>query len=109
VVRAKRTLSAANIRFELPGPAERPARLAAVREVIYLVFNEGYSATSGDSWIRTDLCAEALRLGRMLASLTPRDTESLGLLALMELQASRLKASAGPKPHLPIRVVSVRI
>jgi RNA polymerase sigma-70 factor (ECF subfamily) len=95
VVRAKRTLSAANIRFELPGPAERPARLAAVREVIYLVFNEGYSATSGDSWMRTDLCAEALRLGRMLASLTPHDTESLGLLALMELQASRLKARTG--------------
>jgi RNA polymerase sigma-70 factor (ECF subfamily) len=96
VVRAKRTLSAANIRFELPGPAERPARLAAVREVIYLVFNEGYSATSGDSWMRTDLCAEALRLGRMLASLTPHDTESLGLLAVMELQASRLKARTGP-------------
>jgi RNA polymerase sigma-70 factor, ECF subfamily len=96
VVRAKRTLSAANIRFELPGPSERPARLAAVREVIYLVFNEGYSATSGDSWMRTDLCAEALRLGRMLASLTPHDTESLGLLALMELQASRLKARTGP-------------
>ena len=96
VVRAKRTLSAANIRFELPGPAERPGRLAAVREVIYLVFNEGYSATSGDSWMRTDLCAEALRLGRMLASLTPHDTESLGLLALMELHASRLKARTGP-------------
>ena len=96
VVRAKRTLSAANIRFELPGPAERPARLAAVREVIYLLFNEGYSATSGDSWMRTDLCAEALRLGRMLASLTPHDTESLGLLALIELQASRLKARTGP-------------
>jgi len=96
VVRAKRTLSAANIRFELPGPAERPARRAAVREVIYLVFNEGYSATSGDSWMRTDLCAEALRLGRMLASLTPHDTESLGLLAVMELQASRLKARTGP-------------
>jgi RNA polymerase sigma-70 factor, ECF subfamily len=96
VVRAKRTLAAANIRFELPGPVERPARLAAVREVIYLVFNEGYSATSGDSWMRTDLCGEALRLGRMLASLTPHDTESLGLLALMELQASRLKARTGP-------------
>jgi RNA polymerase sigma factor (sigma-70 family) len=96
VVRAKRTLSAANIRFELPGPTERPGRLAAVREVIYLVFNEGYSATSGDSWMRIDLCAEALRLGRMLASLTPHDTESLGLLALMELQGSRLKARTGP-------------
>jgi RNA polymerase sigma-70 factor, ECF subfamily len=95
VVRAKRTLAAANIRFELPGPAERPARLAAVREVIYLVFNEGYSATSGDSWMRTDLCAEALRLGRMLASLTPREPESLGLLALTELQASRLEARTG--------------
>jgi RNA polymerase sigma-70 factor, ECF subfamily len=66
-----------------------------VREVIYLVFNEGYSATSGDSWMRTDLCAEALRLGRMLASLIPDDPESLGLLALMELQASRLKARTG--------------
>jgi RNA polymerase sigma-70 factor (ECF subfamily) len=93
---AQRVVRAANIRFELPGPAERPARLAAMREVIYLVFNEGYSATSGDSWMRTDLCAEALRLGRMLASLTPHDTESLGLLALMELQASRLKARTGP-------------
>ena len=96
VVRAKRTLSAANIRFELPGAGERPARLAAVREVIYLVFNDGYSAISGASWMRTDLCAEALRLGRMLASLPPYDTESLGLLALMELQASRLKARTGP-------------
>jgi RNA polymerase sigma-70 factor (ECF subfamily) len=96
VVRAKRTLAAAQIRFELPGPGERPARLAAVREVIYLVFNEGYTATRGDAWMRTDLCAEALRLGRMLASLTPRDPETLGLLALMELQASRLKARTGP-------------
>ena len=102
VVRAKRTLAAAQIRFELPAPAERPARLAAVREVIYLVFNEGYTATRGDAWMRTDLCAEALRLGRMLASLTPSDPETLGLLALMELQASRLKARTGPdgKPIL---------
>ena len=67
-----------------------------MREVIYLVFNEGYTATSGDQWIRTDLCAEALRLGRMLASLTPHDPETLGLLALMELQASRLNARTGP-------------
>jgi RNA polymerase sigma-70 factor, ECF subfamily len=96
IVRAKRTLSAANIRFELPGPTERPARLDAVREVIYLVFNEGYSATSGDTWIRSELCAEALRLGRMLVTLTPRDPESLGLLALIELQASRLRARTGP-------------
>jgi predicted RNA polymerase sigma factor len=97
IVRAKRTLAAANIRFELPGPRERPARMDAVREVIYLVFNEGYSATSGDRWIRSELCDEALRLGRMLASLTPQDTESLGLLALIEIQASRLVARVGPQ------------
>ena len=97
IVRAKRTLSAANIRFELPEEAERPARLAAVREVVYLVFNEGHTATSGDQWVRSDLCAEALRLGRMLASLTPRDPETLALLALMELQASRLNARTGPQ------------
>jgi RNA polymerase sigma factor (sigma-70 family) len=96
IVRAKRTLAAARIRFELPGPNERPARLDAAREVIYLVFNEGYSATSGDSWVRPELCSEALRLGRMLASLTPNDTETLGLLALIELQASRLAARVGP-------------
>jgi RNA polymerase sigma factor (sigma-70 family) len=96
VVRAKRTLSAAKVRFELPAAAERSARLDAVREVIYLVFNEGHSATSGDQWFRADLCAEALRLGRMLAALTPADTETLGLLALMELQASRLRARTRP-------------
>jgi RNA polymerase sigma-70 factor, ECF subfamily len=96
IVRAKRTLAAANIRFELPGPAERPARLDAVREVIYLVFNEGYSAASGDRWIRSELYNEALRLGRMLASLTPNDSETLGLLALIEIQASRLAARVGP-------------
>ena len=79
-----------------PDQPTGPERLATVREVIYLVFNEGYSATSGDSWMRPDLCAEALRLGRMLASLTPYDPESLGLLALMEPQASRLKARTGP-------------
>jgi RNA polymerase sigma-70 factor (ECF subfamily) len=95
IVRAKRTLAAANIRFELPGPTERPARLAAVREVIYLVFNEGYSATSGEHWIRNELCDEALRLGRMLANLTPNDPETLGLLALIEIQASRLVARIG--------------
>jgi RNA polymerase sigma factor (sigma-70 family) len=102
IVRAKRTLTAANIRFELPDERERPARLGAVREVIYLVFNEGHTATSGDQWIRRDLCAEALRLGRMLATLTPREPETLGLLALMELQASRLEARTGPggKPVL---------
>src|SRR5215510_1112046 len=97
IVRAKRTLAAAKVRFELPPASERPARLDAVREVIYLVFNEGYSATSGDQWMRGDLCAEALRLGRMLAALTPLDTETLGLLALIELHASRLRARTGPE------------
>ena len=96
IVRAKRTLAAANIRFELPGPEERTARLDAVREVVYLVFNEGYTATSGEHWVRSDLCAEALRLGRMLAGLTPDDSETLGLLALIEIQASRLPARTGP-------------
>jgi len=96
IVRAKRTLAAASIRFELPGPEERPARLDAVREVVYLVFNEGYTATSGERLIRTELCAEALRLGRMLASLTPNDPETLGLAALIEIQASRLNARTGP-------------
>ncbi|MCU1456602.1 MAG: putative polymerase, sigma-24 subunit, subfamily [Actinomycetia bacterium] len=94
--RAKRTLAAASIRFELPGATERPARLDAVREVIYLVFNEGYTATSGDRWIHNELCDEALRLGRMLAGLTPDDPETLGLLALIEIQASRLVARVGP-------------
>jgi RNA polymerase sigma-70 factor, ECF subfamily len=96
IVRAKRTLEAAHVRFELPAESERAARLDAVREVVYLVFNEGYSATSGDQWMRSDLCAEALRLGRILAALTPRDTETLGLLALIEIQASRLRARTGP-------------
>ena len=96
IVRAKKTLAAAKVRFELPAEQDRPARMDAVREVIYLVFNEGYSATTGRHWFRGDLCAEALRLGRMLAALTPRDTETLGLLALMELQASRLRARTGP-------------
>ena len=97
VVRAKRTLAAAKVRFELPPESERSARLDAVREVIYLVFNEGHAATSGDEWIRGDLCAEALRLGRMLAALTPSDPETLGLLALIEIQASRLRARVGPQ------------
>jgi RNA polymerase sigma-70 factor (ECF subfamily) len=92
IVRAKRTLSAANVRFELPEPSERAARLSSVLEVIYLVFNEGYTATSGDAWLRTDLCQEAMRLGRMLVAIVPDDTESIGLLSLMELQASRLHA-----------------
>ena len=95
IVRAKRTLSAANVRFELPESLERTARVSSVLEVIYLVFNEGYAATAGDAWIRADLCHEAMRLGRMLAAILPDDTEAIGLLALMELQASRLHARVG--------------
>ncbi|UUZ61033.1 RNA polymerase sigma factor [Nocardioides sp. B-3] len=98
IVRAKRTLAAAEVRFELPGPEARPARLGAVREVIYLVFNEGYTATSGEHWIRSELCAEALRLGRMLASLTPDDPETLGLL--------RTARDPGPpSPRAPVPTV----
>jgi RNA polymerase sigma-70 factor (ECF subfamily) len=92
IVRARRTLRAAQVRFELPEAPERRDRLVAVREVIYLLFNEGYAATSGPSWVRSDLCHEAQRLARMLATLTPDDTETLGLLALLEIQASRLAA-----------------
>ena len=92
IVRAKRTLSAASVRFELPESIERAARVSSVLEVIYLVFNEGYTATAGDEWIRADLCQEAMRLGRMLVAILPDDTEAMGLLALMELQASRLHA-----------------
>jgi len=92
IVRAKRTLSEARVPFEAPSGREREARLESVLEVIYLVFNEGYSATAGDDWIRPSLCAEALRLGRILAELAPREPEVHGLVALMELQASRLRA-----------------
>lgn len=92
IVRAKRTLSAANVPFEVPSAADRAPRLASVLEVIYLIFNEGYSATSGDDWMRPGLCDEALRLARILAELTPAEGEVHGLVALMELQASRLHA-----------------
>lgn len=92
IVRAKRSLTAARVPFEVPGPQERAARLASVLEVIYLIFNEGYAATSGQDWMRPALCDEALRLGRILAQLTPGDSEVHGLVALMELQASRLHA-----------------
>ncbi|WP_457336148.1 RNA polymerase sigma factor, partial [Rhizobacter sp. P5_C2] len=92
IVRAKRTLSAARVPFEVPQAAERAARLASVLEVIYLVFNEGYSATAGDDWMRPALCDEALRLGRVLAGLVPGESEVHGLLALMEIQASRTPA-----------------
>jgi RNA polymerase sigma factor (sigma-70 family) len=95
IVRAKRTLSAAHVPFEVPRAEELAERLASVLEVIYLIFNEGYSATSGDEWIRPALCEEALRLGRILAELAPREPEVHGLVALMEIQASRLRARIG--------------
>lgn len=92
IVRAKRTLSAAKVPFEVPRAPERAARLASVLEVIYLVFNEGYSATAGDDWMRPALTDEALRLGRVLAGLAPDESEVHGLVALMEIQASRMRA-----------------
>jgi predicted RNA polymerase sigma factor len=97
IVRAKRTLSEAHVPFEIPRKAELSERLASVLEVIYLVFNEGYSATSGDDWVRPALCEEALRLGRILAELAPREPEVHGMVALMEIQASRLHARVGAK------------
>jgi RNA polymerase sigma factor (sigma-70 family) len=96
IVRAKRTLASKKIPFEVPPEHERAARLASVLEVIYLIFNEGYTATSGDDWIRPDLCYEALRLGRMLAELSPAEPEVHGLAALMEIQASRMRARLSP-------------
>jgi len=95
ISRAKRTLTGMGLRFELPPAEDLPARLNAVLGVVYLVFNEGYSATSGDHWTRPALCQDALRLGRMLAALQPEQPEAHGLLALMELQASRLAARTG--------------
>jgi RNA polymerase sigma-70 factor, ECF subfamily len=92
LVRAKRALADAGVPFEVPVGAERAERLASVLEVVYLIFNEGYSATAGDDWMRPELCAEAQRLGRILAALMPGEPEVHGLLALMELQASRLPA-----------------
>jgi RNA polymerase sigma factor (sigma-70 family) len=96
IVRAKRTLAEAKVPYEVPRGAELDARLASVLEVIYLVFNEGYSATAGEDWVRPALCEDALRLGRILAELAPREPEVHGLVALMELQASRLHARVGP-------------
>jgi RNA polymerase sigma-70 factor, ECF subfamily len=95
IVRAKRTLAAAQIPFEVPRGDELAARLSSVLEVIYLVFNEGYSATAGDDWMRPALCEEALRLGRILAELAPAEAEVHGLVALMEIQASRSRARTG--------------
>ena len=97
ITRAKRTLSAAQIPFEVPSANERLARLSSVLEVIYLIFNEGYAATAGESWVRPLLCEEALRLGRVLAELTPQEPEVHGLVALMEIQSSRLRARVGPQ------------
>ena len=96
IVRAKRTLTKARVPFEVPRGSERLARLASVLDVLYLVFNEGYSATAGGDWVRPALCDEALRLGRILATLAPEDAEVHGLVALMELQSSRLRARIGP-------------
>ena len=106
IVRAKRTLAEARIPFELPPAAQRIVRLASVLEVIYLIFNEGYAATAGDDWMRPALCEEALRLGRMLAELMPEEAEIHGLVALMELQASRASArtdAAGDPILLPLQ------
>jgi RNA polymerase sigma factor (sigma-70 family) len=96
IVRAKRTIATAGVPFEVPDGAERTARLGSVLEVIYLIFNEGYSATAGDDWVRPELCAEALRLGRVLAAIVPGEAEVHGLVALMELNASRMRARVGP-------------
>jgi RNA polymerase sigma-70 factor, ECF subfamily len=95
IVRAKRTLAEARVPFEVPRGPELASRLASVLEVIYLVFNEGYAATAGDDWTRPALCEDALRLGRILAALAPAESEVHGLVALMEIQASRLRARTG--------------
>jgi RNA polymerase sigma factor (sigma-70 family) len=96
IVRAKRTLAEARVPFEVPRGDDRAARLSSVLEVVYLIFNEGYTATAGDDWVRPALCEEALRLGRILAELMPQEPEVHGLVALMEIQASRLRARIGP-------------
>jgi RNA polymerase sigma-70 factor, ECF subfamily len=96
IVRAKRTLAEARVPFEVPHRAERAERLSSVLAVLYLIFNEGYSATTGEDWVRPALCEDALRLGRILAGLAPKEPEVHGLIALMEIQASRLGARVGP-------------
>ena len=96
IVRAKRTLSQKRVPFEVPRGAELAARLSSVLEVLYLIFNEGYAATAGDDWMRPGLCEDALRLGRILAELVPKEPEVHGLVALMEIQASRSRARTGP-------------
>ena len=97
IVRAKRTLRETHVPFEAPRTEERADRLASVLEVIYLVFNEGYTATAGEQWTRPDMCEDALRLGRMLAGLAPEEPDVHSLVALMEIQASRLAARARPR------------
>jgi RNA polymerase sigma factor (sigma-70 family) len=97
IVRAKKTLADAKIPFDMPRGAEFDARLSSVLQVIYLIFNEGYSATAGDAWVRPELCHDALRLGRILAGLTPDEPEVHGLVALMAIQTSRMRARVGPK------------
>ncbi len=104
IVRAKRTLAKAEVPFEVPRGTERAARLSSVLEVIYLIFNEGYTATAGDDWMRPALCEDALRLGRILAELMPEEPEVHGLVALMEIQASRARARVGPSGE-PIRLM----
>jgi RNA polymerase sigma factor (sigma-70 family) len=96
IVRAKRTLAREQVPFEVPPAGERAARMGSVLEVIYLIFNEGYTATAGENWARPELCYEALRIGRILAELSPADPEVHGLVALMEIQSSRLRARLGP-------------
>jgi RNA polymerase sigma-70 factor, ECF subfamily len=96
IVRAKRTIAKQQIPYEIPQGPELASRLASVLEVVYLIFNEGYAATAGDDWVRPDLCEDALRLGRVLAGLMPKESEVHGLIALMEIQASRLAARVGP-------------
>jgi predicted RNA polymerase sigma factor len=102
IVRAKRALAAARVPFELPPPGERAARMASVLEVIYLIFNEGYAATTGADWMRPALAEEALRLARILAELTPAESEVQGLAALLELQASRMRARVDLLPSMAI-------
>ena len=96
IVRAKRTLASKQVPFEVPPAGERAERMGSVLEVIYLIFNEGYTATAGENWARPELCYEALRIGRMLAELSPANPEVHGLVALMEIQSSRLRARVGP-------------
>src|SRR5262249_40386065 len=97
IVRAKRTLASASVPFEVPEGDERAARVGAVLEVIYLIFNEGYAATAGDEWTRPELCSDAVRLARVLAGLAPDEAEVHGLVSLLEIQSSRMAARIGPR------------